>query len=283
MTTQDEPTGFDLLPPLDDRPGPARRVPAKRAQLIIDGALAAAARPAPRRLQLLAAAAALVCLVGVASAAYLLRRPRPAPAAPVTAPEPVSTPARGGAPSPSPGPLAVAAPSAVPKPSLAPAPAAALAPQAEPPATATPTAGPALAPRRAPAPRQGAPEDLLQQANERRRERRWLEADALYQRVLRAHPGGAAAYFAGVASAALHLEQLGDARGALRLYQGALRTRPGGTLDDEARRGVAEACRALGDGPCERRALGDLLRLHPDSPLRRGAEARLRELDATPR
>src|SRR5581483_180821 len=104
------------------------------------------------------------------------------------------------------------------------------------------------------------------------------EADALYQRVLRAPEGGAAAYVAQVASASLHLEHLGDPRGALRLYRSALRAQPAGPLAEEVRSGIAEACRATGDRPAEAQALRDLLTHHPGSLLRGRAEERLRAL-----
>lgn len=129
-----------------------------------------------------------------------------------------------------------------------------------------------------PRPRPSSPEDLLRLANGRRRVMRFREADALYQQVLRSGPRSDAAYVARLASAALRLEHLRDARGALRLYDEALRLRPHGSLALEARRGVVECYRALGDRAAERRALRDLLEAQPDPDLRAWAEARLRTL-----
>ncbi|MFP2924666.1 tetratricopeptide repeat protein [Pyxidicoccus sp. 3LG] len=129
----------------------------------------------------------------------------------------------------------------------------------------------------APAP-VAAPEDLLRKANALRAGGRWKEAEALYLRIIRAEPSSLASYVARVASGSLRLEHLGDARGALRHFQEALRLQPQGVLGQEARHGIAEAHRALGDSPAEARALEAFLSSHPDSPLATTARARLREL-----
>ena len=125
-----------------------------------------------------------------------------------------------------------------------------------------------------------APEDLLREANALRAGGRWRDAESLYLRVIREQPASLAAYVARVASGSLRLEHLGNARGALRQFQDALRLQPQGVLGQEARHGSAEAWRALGDRNAEARALEELLTHHPDSPLGTTARARLRELSA---
>jgi hypothetical protein len=122
------------------------------------------------------------------------------------------------------------------------------------------------------------PEDLLALANERRRAREWSAADALYRSVSGRFPGSDAAVVAEIASATLHLEQLEDARGALRGYRRALSARPTGPLSQEARWGVAEAHRALGDGAAEAAALRGFLAHHPESALAPAARRRQAEL-----
>jgi hypothetical protein len=120
----------------------------------------------------------------------------------------------------------------------------------------------------------------MKQANERRRARQWQGAEALYQRVVREHPGTSAAYVAAIAAASIRLDHLGDARGALRLYQSALASGVNRALAEEARWGLAEAHRALGDDAREARALQDFLARHPGSPLIPQARARLSALGA---
>ncbi|WP_342376524.1 tetratricopeptide repeat protein [Myxococcus stipitatus] len=123
-----------------------------------------------------------------------------------------------------------------------------------------------------------APEDLLRRANAHRADGQWKAAEALYQRVIRSEPQGTPAYVARVASGALRLEHLGDARGALRQYEEALRGWPRGMLAEEAGHGVAEALRALGDTAGEARALESFLQMHPESPHGVAARTRLREI-----
>lgn len=295
--------------PLDGQPGPARRLPASKAQAMIQAALAAmdepAAQAAPevprargRRLAWLLAAA-LVVTAGAASGGIYTMLHEDATVAPEA--PPAEAPARPE-------------PPAEPAPELAP-PADELDRDAPVPDhdadadTGTKTeqpAGPRAKRRRArrsrhraapargradaqqqaarqPAPAEIAPatpEDLMKQANEQRRARRWPAAEALYQRVMTEHPGTSAAYVAAIAAASIRLDHLGDPRGALALYRSALRRGPDRALAEEARWGVAEAHRALGNAARERRALEELTRAHPGSPLVPRAEARLRALDA---
>jgi len=121
-------------------------------------------------------------------------------------------------------------------------------------------------------------EDLLERANQRRRARDWRGADQLYRAVSRRFPDSDAAVVAGVASASLHLEQLGDAAGALRDYRHALASQPTGPLAEEARWGIAEAERAIGDTTAEGEALRDFLHNHPSSALAPAARRRQAEL-----
>jgi hypothetical protein len=121
-------------------------------------------------------------------------------------------------------------------------------------------------------------EDLLALANERRRAREWDEADQLYRAVIRRFPSSDAAVVAAVASATLHLEHLGDAAGALREYRQALAARPAGPLAEEARWGIAEAERVLGDAAAESEALRTFLANHPGSAFAPVARSRQAEL-----
>ncbi len=304
MITHDDHDLAGLLGPLDGEPGPARRLSSARSAAlvasIIDAAQAAgpiaadptAEAPAPRagdrvaparrgRVVLLAAAIVLVTAsVAAATGAWLARR---APVAEATAPEPAD--GRGRAPRRA-APVVVPAPVAEdaldaavieiePLPPLEPA-------VADPRGTgATPV--PPRPPRAVESdePAADAPlEDLLAAANQRRKARRWRDAAALYERVMREHAGADAAVVATVASAALHLERLGDAASALRRYQQALRARPDGPLAEEARWGIAAARRALGDDAAEREALRGFVAAHPQSPRIAAARRRLAELDA---
>ena len=89
----------------------------------------------------------------------------------------------------------------------------------------------------------------------------------LYLEVVRDHDKSASAQVALVASATLHLEHLGDPRGAMQRFRAAI-GRVSGPLAEEARYGLAEAYRAL----------GDFLRHHGDSALADRARARRAEL-----
>ena len=120
-----------------------------------------------------------------------------------------------------------------------------------------------------------APEDWLVEGNRLRIEQRWGRADAAYARAAQHAPHSQTAYVARVASVAVRLEHLGDARGALALYRAALHQAPRGALSEEIHWGIAEAYRALHDVPAERAALERFVREHPSSPLVKQAQARL--------
>jgi len=233
-----------------DGPGPARPLSDRRARRMVGAALSAASMGRPRR------AARTAAMVGVCIAAA---------GAAAAAGWQYTRAHRSMAGAPSGRELPTAAqPVVIPLPATAPPPAA--------PPALPPPAAPSAVHERGPA------HDLLRAANQKRRQRRWAEADALYRRVVREFPGTAPAYVALVAQASLHLEHLHDARGALGLYRTALRKHPDGALREEADYGVAEAYRALGRPAAERRALGGFLREHPDSAMAPRATRRLDEL-----
>ncbi|OFX20243.1 MAG: hypothetical protein A2V77_16710 [Anaeromyxobacter sp. RBG_16_69_14] len=274
----DEPLPSELLPRLDGLPGPARALTSARSaamvRSIVDAALADPDAPAraeaPARMgwrrALRFAAAILFCFSGAVAPALVRHvkhtvAPR-SPVAPPRQPEPrrerkhdlappAVEPPRTVAPVPRPMPPAPIV--SVPRPNVSPA-------------------VEELDVEKAP------PEDLLALANERRRVRDWGGADRLYRATSRRFPDSDAAVVAGVASATLHLEQLRDAAGALRDYRQALATRPTGPLAEEARWGIAEAERALGDSAAEALALRDFLAKHPGSALAPAARRRQAEL-----
>jgi tetratricopeptide (TPR) repeat protein len=263
----DEPKG--LLPPLDDRSGPARRISRQKAADMVCAALASAAQdsspPKPvRRRWPRATWAGGSLLVAAAAAAGIGHFVASSPAGPPpSAKAPPAPPAGRGpreAPAPSPEPGPVEAQQDLSR---------------EAPEEPSPPGGSRKEPRPA---KLLAPEDLLRMANAHRVAGRWREAEALYQRVIRANPKAMAAYVARVASGSLRLEHLGDARGALRQFQEAQRLQPQGVLSHEASHGLVEAWRALGDRAQEARALEQFLAMHPDSPLEAAARKRLREL-----
>ncbi len=285
----DDPTGVrepgvepqaGVLPNLDDEPGPARRLSSARTARMVDDILAAAlaptieaappapARRAPRRLvPLMAAALVAAALVGAAAAVVTTRLLAAPTAAPPAAVAPIDEPAPAPIGEPAPAPIDEPAPidQPVPAPIDEPAP-----PRPRPPALDRALSDDAPA------------ADVMALANQRRKERAWREADALYRRVAARFVGTDAAIVAMVASATLHLEHLGDPRGALTGYQRALAARPGGALAEEARWGIAEARRALGDPAAEAAALRAFLAAHPDAALAPAARRRLGELSSTP-
>jgi hypothetical protein len=262
MIAEPPPSDPVALPPLDDHAGPARRISAAHAQRLVAGALAprlAAERVGPRSLARRAAVAAgfTLALSAAAATAFVLGRGRPGPE--VGAPSPAAGP-------PIPPPPAARAPTAPP---LAPSAVAALERVA-----ARPRVAASSAVRGA---RPATSEDRLRVANELRARGLWRAAERAY-RYAAAASGGGDAYAATVAAASLRLEHLDDAAGARALYRGVLRARPVGALAEEARWGVAEAERHLGDRQGEARALRDFIAHHPASLQRKRAEQRLASL-----
>jgi hypothetical protein len=120
--------------------------------------------------------------------------------------------------------------------------------------------------------------DLLGAANAKRAAKEWRASDELYARVVERAPNSLAAQTALVASASLHLEHLGDPKGAARRFSRALAFAPRGALAEDARWGLAEAARALHDTAAEKAALDDFLAHHATSPLAPRAKARRAEL-----
>lgn len=121
--------------------------------------------------------------------------------------------------------------------------------------------------------------DLLAAANAKRAEKKWRESDRLYARVVERAPKSLAAQTALVASGSIHLEHLGDPRGAAKRFSRALAIAPRGALAEDARWGLVEAARALRDKAAERAALDEFLAHHPTSPLAPRAKARRAELE----
>lgn len=125
------------------------------------------------------------------------------------------------------------------------------------------------------------PEDWLEEANRLRAQKRWKDADETYARVWQAAPHSDAAYVARVASAGVRLDHLHDPKIALARYKNALKVAPAGPLSEEARYGIAEAYRAMGDRKAERAALEAFVAKHPDAGLTIRAKKRMLELDSS--
>lgn len=119
--------------------------------------------------------------------------------------------------------------------------------------------------------------DLLKAANQLRRQARWAEAEHAYAQVASAYGNTAQGPVAALAAASLRLEHLGDPRGALVLYQRALRA---SSLSAEAQLGIADCYRALGERAAEITALQRLTAAHPEALFHERAVRRLRALEA---
>jgi tetratricopeptide (TPR) repeat protein len=124
-------------------------------------------------------------------------------------------------------------------------------------------------------------EDLLQAANRARAAGKFRDAADTYAEVYEQHPSSLSAYVAEVAAGSLELEHLDRPDRAVRLFRKALRTRPGGALDLEARQGLSIALRDLGREREEVAALKALVSAHPNRPAALRAHTRLIELGAT--
>jgi hypothetical protein len=123
-----------------------------------------------------------------------------------------------------------------------------------------------------------APEDLLQKANQQRAAAQFKDAASSYASVYERYPHTLSAYVARVAAGSLALEHLQSPKQARALFEQAMRDRPQGALDLEARQGLALALRDLGDSLGERKALRALVANHAGSPAAKRAEQRLHEL-----
>src|SRR5262249_5045006 len=139
--------------------------------------------------------------------------------------------------------------------------------------------GPTLESARTRTPTRSQSVDLLQRANELRAQRNWRKAEHAYVLVVTEHPSSTESYAALVAAAALRLEHLHDAGGALLFYRAALRRRPTGALAEEASYGIAECQRALGNPKAETEALRHFLKAYPNSLLRSKAQSRAHALE----
>jgi tetratricopeptide (TPR) repeat protein len=267
MTGSDPELRLPLQLPLDDRHGPAPRLPREHADALVSAALIeydraittsqpSGRRSLPRKATWATAAGAVIALtVGAAAARYYLHASepaRPVQAAPI--------PASLAKPQPQPE---------APAPSLTPEPSA---PEDVGPTTVIPPMTPAKTSRAS------APEDLLQKANHQRAVAQFRDAASTYAQVYEHFPRTQSAYAARVADAAIELEHLSNPTRARRLFEQALRDEPHGALDLEARQGLCVALRDLEDRSAEARALHTLINAHPDSPAARRAQVRLREL-----
>lgn len=266
---------------LDARPGPAARVSSARAHAIVEAALDdALARgllpsepPAPLapkrwwqaplvRAAAMAAAGLLMLVGGAAAAKLMIEAIWTEPASAPVEPAAQALERARKAPAPEPAPQAleeVALPNE--------------------PAEVLEAIAPAPPrPRRDARELDAISEDLLQAANRARAAGQFRDAADTYAEVYERHPGSLSAYVAEVAGGSLELEHLDRPDRAVRLFRRALRTRPGGALDLEARQGLANALRDLGRAREEIAALKALVTAHPDRPAADRARARLAEL-----
>lgn len=282
MSTRDDhndPMLDGLVLTLDQRPGPAARISSARASALVSAAVdeafdkgllaAPADEPAPKKRfwsepwfrATAMAAAGLLMLVGGAAAAKLVIEAiwEPAVSAPVE-PAKVEPPKLARK----------AVPPELPSEELA------LPNEAEELDVAVPA--PSKSPRRDERELDAISEDLLQAANRARAAGQFRDAADTYAEVYERHPSSLSAYVAEVAAGSLELEHLDRPDRAARLFRRALRTRPGGALDLEARQGLAVALRDLGRTRDEIAALKALVAAHPDRPAAERARARLSEL-----
>jgi hypothetical protein len=269
--------------PLDSHAGPAARLPRERLAAMVETALLefdrttpqpTDASPAPKlsprsgsRTMTIAAGTALAIIGGAAAAHYLFSMETAKPATPKSA---VEAPASPGQP-----PMA-ATPS-----SVLTSPAAPTDAVSDEPATHDrddlSADGPQSRGRRT-ATRAGAPDDLLQKANQQRAGGDFRAAAQTYSLVYERFPRTQSAYVARVAAGALELEHLSNPTKARKLFEQALTEQPRGALDLEARQGLSTALRDLEDRSGERQALRTLITRHPGSPAARRAQVRLLEL-----
>ncbi len=262
------------LPPLDEEPGPAKRISQKQASHLVEQAMAAYTKRARAWWPRVAALAASLVLVlgGATFAQRLIHRGQSPAATALVSPGGSAIPARRNV-----GEAATVTTETQSPPESRPA---EIMARPEPAVSDRPDVPRGFASQlrhkrsgfvRSPAPRI----DLLRTANGLRGQARWRDAERLYRQVATAAPTSEEGYAANVAAAALRLEHLRDPAGALRLYRGALRSHPEGSLAEEVRWGMADAYRAMGNAISEETALREFIAAHPRSLMRAKAEGRL--------
>lgn len=121
-------------------------------------------------------------------------------------------------------------------------------------------------------------QDLLRMASERRRQKRFAEALQIYLQIVQQDPSSEESYVAKLAAGGLLLEKKKQPQSALRMFRSALRLRPQGTLTEEARMGICDALALLSDRTAEAQAIREFLAHHSDSPAKGKMEARLRQV-----
>lgn len=266
------------LEALDGRAGPARRLSAEESEAAVHSALKRAfpARRAPferPRLSLLLVAAALA-VTGL-SAALVITRPAWFGASATKAGSvPIGVPAQQAPPTKR-APQREAQPSSVLQPTVAPEPPSSAEATDRSSVRASPSAG-APSAERVPSARASSALDLLKAANQLRRQGRWADAERAYAQIASSHGSSAQGPVAALAAASLRLEHLRDPRGALRLYQTALRA---SSLSVEAELGMAECYRVLGEREAETSLLRRLTSAHPQALFRERALHRLQALE----
>lgn len=105
--------------------------------------------------------------------------------------------------------------------------------------------------------------DLLSQARQALREKRWADAAASYRSIIGTYPSSSEAHTVLVPLANLEVDRLGQASSALKHLDAYLAT--GGPLDVEARLAKIRAYRSLGDSESEARTIDEFLAAHPKS------------------
>ncbi|MBI5517567.1 MAG: FecR domain-containing protein [Deltaproteobacteria bacterium] len=119
------------------------------------------------------------------------------------------------------------------------------------------------APRRGALAREGAPEDLLAQAEAAREARRYPAAAALYQRFLARRPTDAQTPVVAFTLGRLQAERLGDPRGAARSFATALSLGVPRDLEEDLRVRRVQALAQTGDEAGARRAARECLARFP--------------------
>jgi hypothetical protein len=121
---------------------------------------------------------------------------------------------------------------------------------------------------------------LLRLAEQARTARRWADASRAFADLGRQYLGTREEIVGRALFGQLLLDQLGEPRRALAMFERYLAVDPSGALAQEARLGRAQALRRLGRPHEERSAWLELLREHPGSVHVAAARTRLAALDA---
>lgn len=133
--------------------------------------------------------------------------------------------------------------------------------------------------RRAPKARRTTAASLLEDATAKRRAKKWRDAAAAYEELLRTHPRSPQASVARISLADIELDHMRRPAVAIKHYDAYLRISSSGVVAQEAEYGRIRALRALGRTQREKNEIANFIAKHPGAMQTGMLKARLEVLN----